>query len=134
MSPENDKQLCEKYPILYRDRNGSIQETCMAWGFSCGDGWLQIIDELSRELEKFNSDGKERVVAAQVKEKFGGLRVYLWTDDLSKEEGLRVDELVSAAEERAGATCESCGKPSENKAVMGWYSTTCNECRSKEDK
>lgn len=134
MTPEHDDELCKKYPLLYRDRNGSIQQTCMAWGFSCGDGWFQLIDELSSGLEKFNSSGKARVVASQVKEKFGGLRAYLFKDGLSEEEDARVEELVRAAEEKASTTCESCGKPSENKAVRGWYSTTCNECRSKEDK
>lgn len=51
MSPELDEQLCKKYPLLYSDRNVSMQHTCMCWGFCCGDGWFSIIDELSAKLE-----------------------------------------------------------------------------------
>lgn len=46
MSPELDKKLCEKYPKLFTNRRGSIHETCMAWGFECGDGWFDLLDKL----------------------------------------------------------------------------------------
>jgi hypothetical protein len=46
MSPELDRALVAKYPEIFRDRHGSIQETGMAWGFSCGDGWYTLIDTL----------------------------------------------------------------------------------------
>jgi hypothetical protein len=51
MSPEKDNELCNKYPIIYRDRHGSMRETCMVWGFSCSDGWFNLIDEVSAKLE-----------------------------------------------------------------------------------
>lgn len=44
MKEELDKQLCEKYPLIFRDRNGDMRETCMCWGICCGDGWYNIID------------------------------------------------------------------------------------------
>lgn len=43
MTEELDKKLCEEFPDLFRDRNGSITETCMAWGFSCNDGWYDLL-------------------------------------------------------------------------------------------
>lgn len=46
MSPELDKQLCDKYPKIFRDRNAPMNETCMCWGFECRDGWYTIIDML----------------------------------------------------------------------------------------
>ena len=51
MDPEKDKQLCELCPILYRDRNASMQASCMGFGFECGKGWDDIIWELSLKLE-----------------------------------------------------------------------------------
>jgi len=55
MREELDKKLCEKYPLLYRDRNAPMTETCMCWGFCCGDGWYNIIDTLSALLcSKYN--------------------------------------------------------------------------------
>ena len=51
MKKELDKQLCEDFPLLYGDRNASMQQTCMYWGFDCGNGWHKIIRDLSSKLE-----------------------------------------------------------------------------------
>ena len=51
MREELDKKLVEDFPLLYADRGRSMQETCMCWGFSCGDGWEPLIRELSSKLE-----------------------------------------------------------------------------------
>lgn len=46
MKDELDKQLCEKYPKIFRDRHAPMNETCMCWGIAVGDGWYNIIDRL----------------------------------------------------------------------------------------
>lgn len=46
MSPELDKKLCEKYSTIFVKRNASARESCMHWGFECGDGWYNILDSL----------------------------------------------------------------------------------------
>lgn len=50
MKKELDEQLCKDFPLLYVDRNASMQQTCMCWGFP-GSGWHQIIRDLSEKLE-----------------------------------------------------------------------------------
>jgi len=45
-----DKQLCEKYPLLFKDRNADMRTTAMCWGFAHGDGWFNIIDTLCWHL------------------------------------------------------------------------------------
>lgn len=45
-----DKQLCEKYPLLFKDRNADMKTTAMCWGFCHGDGWFDIIDVLCWHL------------------------------------------------------------------------------------
>lgn len=50
MSPELDKQLCDKYPKIFADRYKSPQETCMCWGLEVGDGWYNLIDLLCEAL------------------------------------------------------------------------------------
>ena len=45
-----DKQLCEKYPLLFKDRNADMRTTAMCWGFDHGDGWFNIIDTLCWHL------------------------------------------------------------------------------------
>jgi hypothetical protein len=44
MTPERDKELCEKYPLIFADRGKSMMESCMYWGLAVGDGWYNIID------------------------------------------------------------------------------------------
>lgn len=46
MKRELDAQLCEKYPLIFRDRYSNMQTTAMCWGLDCGDGWYNIIDVL----------------------------------------------------------------------------------------
>jgi len=120
MNKENTKYLLEKYPNLYRQYNLSMRETCMCWGFECGNGWLNIIDELSKKITELDPD----VQAAQVKEKFGGLRFYI--DGGSKE----VYKLIDEAEEESYKTCEKCGtKENVSQTKTGWVLTLCDKCK-----
>lgn len=52
MKPELDKLLCEKYPKIFANRNKSMRETAMCWGFSHGDGWFNIIDALCANIQQ----------------------------------------------------------------------------------
>jgi len=122
MREELDKKLVATYPNLYKQRNMSMQQTAMCWGFSCGDGWYDIINELSAKLEPLGA------VAVQVKEKFGGLRFYIEGIDKSVSE--EVYAAISEAEGKSYKTCESCGEPGELKG-QGWVITMCNKCWDK---
>ena len=51
MKQELDKLLCEKYPKMMVNRNKPMQETCMCWGFECGDGWFNILDQLMGNIQ-----------------------------------------------------------------------------------
>jgi hypothetical protein len=51
MKQELDKLLCEKYPKMMVNRNKNMQETCMCWGFDCGDGWFNILDQLMGNIQ-----------------------------------------------------------------------------------
>lgn len=51
MRKELDKKLCEKYPHMFQNRNKSMRESCMFWGFECGDGWYKILDSLCGQIE-----------------------------------------------------------------------------------
>ena len=59
MKQELDKLLCEKYPKMMVNRNKNMQETCMCWGFECGDGWFQILNQLMGNIQH-HIDWKER--------------------------------------------------------------------------
>ena len=59
MKQELDKLLCEKYPKMMVNRNKNMQETCMCWGFDCGDGWYNILDQLMGNIQH-HIDWKEK--------------------------------------------------------------------------
>jgi len=52
MRKELDELLCARYPKIFRDRNAPANETCMCWGFDCGDGWFNIIDQLCANIQR----------------------------------------------------------------------------------
>jgi hypothetical protein len=150
-----------------------MQETCMCWGFECGDGWYDIINSLCANIQhhvdwkrkqrvydlkraraakkgrdaliKFlagdsqvsdwheeradeileNGDREitpyvHRVVAQQVKEKFGGLRFYYMGGDDA------VSGMVRMAESWAAHTCETCGDRGTLRHG-GWVRTLCDK-------
>lgn len=117
MNRENTEYLIENFPNLYQDAVCSPKESLMCFGFECGDGWFELIKELSEKLEP-----EAGVVAIQVKEKFGGLRFYLRGGAPD-----RVWDLIDEAEEKSEVTCEVCGKPGTLRGG-GWVRTLCDEC------
>jgi len=137
MNEQLDKELCDKYPKIFKMRNGSMQETCMYWGFDHGDGWFNIIQsacqniqnhtDWKRKTEPFASltdeefDELHQPVAAQVKEKFGGLRFYVDnSDDYTS-------GVIAMAESMSYRTCEYCGAPGKQTG-KGWIKTVCDTC------
>ena len=127
MKQELDALLCEKYPKMMVNRDKPMQETCMCWGFDCGDGWFNILDQLMGNIQHHIDwkNKKEEVVAQvtldQVKEKFGTLRFYYTGgDDI-------IDGMVRMAESMSGVTCEECSAPA-NTHGPGWIRTICEPC------
>ena len=126
MKQELDEYLCKTYPKLFVNRNAPMTETCMCWGFDCGDGWFNIINQLCNNIQHHlnwkNKDSEvvPQVVVDQVKEKFGTLRFYYHGGDDY------VRGLVSMAESMSGVTCEQCGKPGTSYSG-GWIRTLCEE-------
>jgi len=59
MKRELDEYLCKVYPKMMVNRNKSMQETCMCWGFECGDGWFQILNQLMGNIQH-HIDWRER--------------------------------------------------------------------------
>jgi hypothetical protein len=78
MNKKLDDKLCEKYPLIFAQRNMPMTETCMCWGFECGDGWYDLINTLCYSIQSYLNSNTDvpQVVATQVKSKFNGLRFY----------------------------------------------------------
>jgi hypothetical protein len=124
MNAEHTAYLIDKYPVLYQGHTWPITQGLMAFGFECGDGWLELIDQLSSDITELDKRDGSTTIAVQIKEKYGGLRFYVQggTD--------AAYDLIDAAEELSLKTCEACGKPGSLKGVH-WLSTRCDACWSR---
>lgn len=123
MKQELDELLCNKYPKMFVNRHKSMQETCMCWGFSCGDGWFDLIDQLCGNIQSYIDNNKHlnvpQVTVDQVKEKFGTLRFYVTGGN----ELIR--GMIWFAESMSGRICETCGAPGKRRG-NGWIVTLCD--------
>lgn len=109
---ELDRTLTEKlyadFPRLYRGRHKPAQESSMCWGFECGEGWYQLLHDLSTQLSNYLAEHPDSdLEAVQVKSKFGCLCFHLSDHDPVAE------KIIEAARERAAVTCEITGRPGQ---------------------
>lgn len=133
--------LYEKYPALFANKDKTPMQSCMAFGIECNIGWYDIISSVCYRIiqyeknNKYHTERKQKedpsytsgyypVTFDQIKEKWGGLRIYyIGGDDYIK-------GVVDMAEEMSYKICERCGCPgSPNK--QGWVMTLCDNCRDK---
>lgn len=107
-----------------------------------GVGWRTILEVLNDQLKWVMEQSKVRseLKVLQVKEKFGGLRVYTNHVGLEKDLIQRIWGATSFAESMSYRTCESCGATKEVETrVRGgdpkysWTKTFCVECHAKRD-
>ena len=144
MKQELQDKLYEKYPNLFSNKDKSIQQSCMAWGIECNDGWYDLLSavcwrifqhekNITDRVRIRNENNKENdqsdleyqpVKFDQIKEKFGGIRIYYSGGDDY------VHGVVSLADEMSYKICEVCGNSGKpNKG--GWITTLCDNCRNK---
>ena len=86
MREELDKQLVEKYPLLYRNRYAPMTETAMCWGFSHGDGWYNIINTLSYLLCSEYEQKKDRYESTKQYFENGGRWPWVGGKEITAEE------------------------------------------------
>jgi NADH pyrophosphatase NudC (nudix superfamily) len=136
--------LYKKYPQLFVNKNKAPRESCMSFGIECNLGWYELLSSLCHRITNHEENIELRIKVRnknsiendaadlsyvsvtfdQVKEKFGGLRIYFSGGDDY------VFGAVSMAEEYSYKICEVCGnagKPNRE----GWFSTLCENCRNK---
>ena len=125
MKEELDIALVKDFPNLYKQRNLSPQETCMCWGFECGNGWEPLIRKLSEKLEamilKVPTEDRQYYSAMQVKEKYGTLRFYMscCTDEMNK--------AIEIVEDESRKICETCGAPGIIRNRGSWLYNSCDK-------
>lgn len=130
-----ENKLFEKYPDLFSNKDKDIMHSCMAWGIECNNGWYDIISSVCWRIKqhedniKWQTEYKQKtepdykseyfpVKFDQIKEKYGGLRMYFSGGDEY------VGGLISMAEAVSYKICEVCGNKGESNK-QGWISTLC---------
>lgn len=147
MDQELQNILFEKYPQLFSNRTKSRMESCMYWGIECNNGWYELLSSICWRIFQHEQNIYERIATRnkfgtpndqsdldyvavkfdQIKQKFGGLRIYFSGGDDY------IEGVVDMAEEYSYKVCETCGNSGKpNKG--GWITTLCNSCRNKDEK
>jgi len=144
MNEENNKYLNEKYSDIIR--KFKYKGNIMPFWFECGDGWFTLVDELCGDIknavenEKKSLDYKKergesvtdqdyeaiQVTISQVKEKFGGLRFYVYGGNDY------IRGMINFAENLSYKICEDCGNKGKL-SQKGWWRTLCDPCRKEND-
>ena len=137
MKSELQNILYEKYPQLFANKDKNPMQSCMSFGIDCNDGWYDIISSVCwmikqhEDNKQWQTEYKQKedpryesdyfpVKFDQVKEKYGGLRLYFSGGDDY------VEGLVSMAEAISYKICDICGNKGEANKV-GWISTRCED-------
>ncbi|KAJ7506748.1 ribonuclease H-like domain-containing protein [Mycena galericulata] len=108
MRPELEERLKNDFPTLFK-----LDCSC-----DIGNGWEPLLRRLCADIQHENG-----LSFTQIKEKFGGLRVY--TTAASDKVHKRVEE----AAEESFTTCEKCGEDGHlAETLSGWTFVMCQEC------
>lgn len=128
MNEELSNKLLDDFPRLYRDRHA----TSMQRGFECGDGWFDLIYQLSLDIEAvarkygLSPDSPKWPKCRQVKEKLCSLHFIVFAVEGLAQVNERISELRVDALNRSLQICEQCGKPGELVSA-GCIATLCTE-------
>ncbi|RUS44580.1 hypothetical protein [Cohnella sp. AR92] len=121
MKAKLQTKLFEQFPWIKSVHGSRFAED----GFSCGDGWYQLLYDMFLEIEAAyaKSSGTEnRSSVGQIKQKFGELRVYIY--DVFPE----VNDIISEKQKVSTSICEQCGKEGKLERRTGVFQTLCDEC------
>ena len=117
MDADLQKQLYDRYPLIFQERVLPMTETAMCWGIETGNGWYHLIDGLCAQLQReTDQDGAPQIIATQVKEKFGTLRFH------TREANERQSAMIDLASELSSRICDQCGAPGQLR-TSGWHAT-----------
>ncbi len=130
---ERREKLENLRKILREEKESRVKEEpkhpYYLFGVECGDGWKSIYQPIIDYIVEYNlkqDNDENKIEIHQIKEKFGGLRIYLshYTDELRA--------MIEDAEEKSFNTCEICGKHIDKPIVEShWIYTECEDCHRK---
>ncbi len=141
MDQEASRNLLEKHPELFEHPESGE----LTFFFECGDGWCDLIESVLSTIKRHVNSCNEQLAwsksrglriedkpmmwpeIVQVKEKFGGLRIYADNTDPY------VSGIIALAEAMSFHICEACGNRGGRSSRKYYISTLCASCDQKRD-
>lgn len=122
MDNKLEDAFAQRWPTWFKGLYKSPIDSCLAFGFECGDGWRDLLWDLCCDIQNLNPPPDFEV--HQVKEKFGGLRFY------ASGGTHEILDRIHRAENGSYDICERCGsREGVNVSESGWITTRCAKCR-----
>lgn len=122
-----EQTLAEKYPHI--DTSKYIWHELITTANEYGSGWHDLLIELVMKIEeiyKKNDMDITEFEISQIKEKYGGLRVYAFSSIPE------VHDLIHEYENKAETVCDECGATGSLHVKDGWFQVLCDKCASEE--
>lgn len=102
------------------------QFDCHHIGQSWPDGWHHLVTDVCEMVDRSGLDLRW----SQIKEKFGGLKMYRTGHDLDPSPALeQIQTLINQAEEKSLHTCCKCARRGDAVQIGGWRLTLCGDCQ-----
>lgn len=116
MAKDVVSRLAEEFPKQFSDgKTPYISEL--------PEGWYQLVRGVMKRVD----GARIHVKWAQLKEKFGMLRMY---ENLAPEQyDGTIHEWISEAERLSGHTCQDCGEKGQRTTIFSWACTLCHKCK-----
>ena len=131
MKQELEEKLFSICPAWFNRED--VKSSLMCFGFEVEDGWYNVLHTALSELHVVLLEAGElrSFEIAQVKEKFGTMRLYwhlAWEDYTELPPGImdKIETIVYKAEVASALTCEICGAPG-GPTGKRWIKTTCKK-------
>lgn len=121
--------IIEKYPVVFKKPDTIIYS-------ELPDGWIGIVDELCNSLTPILEESYKQYplddcdygfVVEQIKEKFGGLRIYFQLASQDPDLYNKITKLVFECELKSKSICQISGKPGSLCKKNNWYYTLSEE-------
>jgi len=129
MNLEYENKLAGEFPFMHRNsealKQNYISDLYGAFGFECGDGWYELLQEMCVEIAKAYTNQSVEIdfKPLQIKEKYGTLRVYFAT---SEEMYKPIQKIIDKYKKKSETICEECGQLGMMRNDLNWIRVLCD--------
>ncbi len=135
MNKQLETQLAEQFPFMKKGNPSEDPSPYAAYGCEIDDGWYSILEGMCEDV----AAAYEKVgipvdfQPQQIKEKFGGLRVYYFFKNNADTEAVAqlhrdIRAIVDKWTLKSATVCEKCGQRGKPRTKRSYIQTLCWRC------